>query len=345
MGRRRGPEEEVTVRPPFFPAPPVSTPPAIRHFGTELFLIGLCGVAWTVFASIAPGFAAPASLGNVVISCLPLLVLAVGQTLVLVTGGIDLSAPSIIGVCSVTGALLMDTRQGWLAGSAIATPTGIAIMLAAGALVGFLNGACIGWLRMPAFMVTLTSAMFFNGFAVWLARAGAGADTIYNLPPVFVALGGQAVPALLLGAGTAVAAHLFLGRTVGGRWLQAVGHNPRAALISGVPVTAVTLGAHVLSGACAAVAAILLTARLETGSPSHGRSLLLDVIGAVVIGGTSLFGGRGRVSWTVLGVLFFALLGNGLNLLNCSDFAITITKGCVILAAALLDVARRRRPA
>ena len=88
-------------------------------------------------------------------------------------------------------------------------------------------------------------------------------------------------------------------------------------------------------------ASILLTARLETGSPNHGKAMLLDVIGAAVIGGTSLFGGRGRVLWTVFGVLFLAVLSNGLNLLNLSDFMITIIKGAVILVAALLDVWRR----
>jgi len=137
-------------------------------------------------------------------------------------------------------------------------------------------------------------------------------------------------------------AHVLLARTLLGRWLYAVGHNPRASLISGVPVAGVTVGAYVLSGIFAAMAAILLTARLETGSPNHGKALLLDVIGAAVIGGTSLFGGKGKVVWTVYGVLFLTLISNGLNLLNLSDFLIMIIKGVVILVAALLDVWRTR---
>jgi ribose/xylose/arabinose/galactoside ABC-type transport system permease subunit len=107
-------------------------------------------------------------------------------------------------------------------------------------------------------------------------------------------------------------------------------------------VAGVTIGAYVLSGVYAALASILLTARLETGSPNHGKFLLLDIIGAAVIGGTSLFGGKGKVLWTIHGVLFLALLGNGLNLLNVSDFLITIIKGGVILLAALLDGWRNR---
>ena len=208
--------------------------------------------------------------------------------------------------------------------------------------MGFFNGACIAWLRMPAFMVTLTATMFFSGLAVWLAKKVVNAESIYNLPPAFLAPGHQAWLAVLLALLAAILAHLLLSRTLLGRWLYAVGHNPRTSLVSGVPVGGVTVSAYVLSGVFAAMAAILLTARLETGSPNHGKALLLDVIGAAVIGGTSLFGGKGKVMWTVFGVLFLSLLGNGLNLLNLSDFLITIIKGMVILVAALLDVWRTK---
>ena len=236
----------------------------------------------------------------------------------------------------------MGGDQGWLRGSPAAGPVGVAVMLGASGLVGWLNGACIAWLRMPAFMVTLTTAMFFQGLAVGLAKWSVNAESIYNLPAAFLAVGHHAWLAALLAALATGAAHLLLGRTLLGRWLQAVGHNPRTALISGVPVGGVTVSAYVLSGLFAGLAAILLTARLETGSPSHGKALLLDVIGAAVIGGTSLFGGKGKILWTLQGVFFLALLGNGLNLLNLSDFAITMIKGVVILVAALLDVWRAR---
>jgi ribose/xylose/arabinose/galactoside ABC-type transport system permease subunit len=195
---------------------------------------------------------------------------------------------------------------------------------------------------MPAFMVTLTSMMFFSGLAVWLAKRAVDAETIYNLPPAFLRIGHQTGLAVLLVGLAVLFGHLLLTRTLIGRWLHAVGHNPRASLISGVPVAGVTIAAYVLSGVYAALASLLLTARLETGSPNHGKFLLLDIIGAAVIGGTSLFGGKGKVLWTIHGVLFLALLGNGLNLLNVSDFLITIIKGGVILLAALLDGWRNR---
>ncbi len=313
-----------------------------RLVSSEYFILLLCFVAFAAFAPFTPGFASTDNLWNVLISCLPLLVLATGQTLVLITGGIDLSVTASIGLSSVVGALVMGGDAGWLRGSPAAMPVALAAMLATGALVGLLNGACIAWLRMPAFMVTLTSMMFFNGFAIWLAKKVVNAESIYNLPPAFLAIGTQPWLAAGLVVIATMCAHLLLARTLLGRWLYAIGHNPRTSLISGVPVGGVTVSAYVLNGMFAAMTAILLTARLETGSPNHGKALLLDVIGAAVIGGTSLFGGKGKVLWTVYGVLFLSLLGNGLNLLNLSDFVITIIKGAVILVAALLDVWRSK---
>jgi len=310
--------------------------------GSDLFVLFLCGITFAAFAPFTPIFVTPANLANILIGCLPLLLLATGQTLVLITGGIDLSVTAIIGLSSVVGALVMGGDQGWLQGSPIAMPVAMASMLATGALVGLFNGACIAWLRMPAFMVTLTTTMFFSGLSVWLAKKVVNSESIYNLPPAFLAFGTHAWLALLMAVIATLLAHLLLARTLLGRWLYAVGHNPRTSLISGVPVGGVTVGAYVFSGVFAALASILLTAQLETGSPNHGKTLLLDVIGAAVIGGTSLFGGKGKVLWTVYGVLFLSLLGNGLNLLNVSDFLITIVKGAVILVAALLDVWRTK---
>ena len=219
---------------------------------------------------------------------------------------------------------------------------GMVVMLATGGLAGLLNGTCVGALRMPAFMVTLTSGMFAGGLAVLLVRVAADTETMFNLPPAFVAVGATPLIAGLVACGGMLGAQGLLAGTSYGRMLQAVGYNPRTARVSGVPVARVTAAAYVISGVFAALAAVLLTGSLETASPTHGRQLLLDVIGAAVIGGTSLSGGRGQVGGTAVGVLFLAVLGNGLTLLNLSDFAITIVKGLLILVAAIVDSARRR---
>jgi ribose/xylose/arabinose/galactoside ABC-type transport system permease subunit len=128
-----------------------------------------------------------------------------------------------------------------------------------------------------------------------------------------------------------------------GQYVYAIGANRRAAEISGVPVRRVIVMVFVISALCAVVGSILYSARLEAGRPTLGEgAFLLDVIGAVVIGGTSLFGGKGKIIWTVFGVLFFVILSNTLNLMNLNAFVIDMVKGSVILAAAMLDVARTR---
>ena len=131
--------------------------------------------------------------------------------------------------------------------------------------------------------------------------------------------------------------------TVFGRHVYAVGTNPKAAEISGVPVRRVIMLVFAFSGLCAAVAAILYSARLGGGRPTIGSGgVLLDIIGATVIGGTSFSGGKGKISWTFIGVVFFVLLGNTLNYMGLSAFYIDVVKGGIILAAAALDVARTR---
>ncbi|MBN2507988.1 MAG: ABC transporter permease [Verrucomicrobia bacterium] len=287
---------------------------------------------------LAPGFATWENLANLVGGMLPLLVVATGQTLVLITGGIDLSVTSTIALASVVGARVMSGDSGWLGGSVLAVPAGVAAMLAVGAAVGGLNGAAVTVLRMPPFIVTLTTMMFVSGFAIWWTQS----RNIGGLPAGFVAIGARTLPALLVALGVAGAAHAVLTRSLAGRWAYAIGHNPRAAFISGVPVRRVTLLVYVACGCGAAVASVLYTGRLEAGSPVHGQRILLDVIGAAVLGGTSLFGGRGTVVGTAFGVLFLGLLDNSLNLLNLSHFTIMMTKGAVILVAAWMDTVRRR---
>lgn len=309
---------------------PRSPPLWTRILRSESWVLGLCLLYLLAVAPFAPELATQENLANVLSNALPLLAVAIGQTVVLVTGGIDLSVTSVIALASITGASA-------LTGGA-PVPVGIAAMIGVGALVGLINGAAITRLAMPPFMVTLTMMMFVGGFAVFATKS----KSIYGLPEGFNALGQQAVWALLIVGTLAVLTHLALRRTVAGRWLYAVGMSARAARVSGVPVERTVLLAYVFSGACAAVAAVLYTARLETGSPVLGQRIFLDVIGAAVIGGTSLFGGRGTVLGTVFGVLFITIIDNSFNLLGLSSFVVLIAKGAVILLAAVLDAARHR---
>jgi ribose/xylose/arabinose/galactoside ABC-type transport system permease subunit len=290
-----------------------------------------------------PGFASWENLGNVASNMIPLLVVAIGQTAVLIAGGIDLSATAIIALASVLGASIMSADGGLMAGSRIAVPVAVAAMIGVGLLTGLINGVAVARLRMPPFMVTLASMMIVGGLAVWYTRS----QKIYDLPDAFLAIGQGSLPgglpvAVMVAGILCVGAQIALRHSLYGRWLYAVGMNARAAEISSVPVAQVVTAAYLASGACAAVGSILYTARLETGSPEMGQRILLDVIAAAVIGGTSLFGGRGKVTWTISGVLFITLIDNSLNLMNLSNFTILIVKGCVILLAALLDASRTR---
>lgn len=290
-------------------------------------------------APFVPGFLSAGNLGNVLSNFLPLLAVSLGQTLVLVAGGIDLSVTATIALASVAGAKVMTESGGVLPGSAAA---GIAAMLAVGLAIGLANGLAVARLRMPPFLATLAVMTFSSGLAIWWTRS----QGIAGLPAGFRALGGTvfgSVPSsLLVVAPLAIAAHVLLGRTVLGRRLYAVGGNARAARVSGVPVERVLVLAYVACGLCASVAAALYSARLETGSPVLGQRIFLDVIGGAVIGGTSLFGGRGTVRGTAFGVLFITLVDNSLNLAGLSSFTILMVKGGVILAAAVLDALRER---
>lgn len=317
---------------------PLTTNVLVRLFQSEYLILFLCVVYFATLAPFTPGFSSAGNLANILSAMLPLLIVATGQTLVLITAGIDLSVTSIIALASVVGAMLINGDTGLLAGSAVATPAGVLVMLAIGGFIGLLNGAVITLFRMPPFIVTLTGMMFFSGLAIWLTES----KSIASLPSSFIAVGKNVWLAGAFAAFVALAGHLLLTRTLLGRWFYAVGHNPRAALVSGVPVNRTLILAYVACGLCAGVAAVLITGRLETGSPVHWRSNLLDVIGATVIGGTSLYGGRGKVLWTVFGVLFLTLIDNSLNLLNLSHFTIMMVKGGVILLAALLDSVRNR---
>jgi ribose/xylose/arabinose/galactoside ABC-type transport system permease subunit len=310
----------------------------MRALASEYFVLWLCLGYVAAVGPFTPSFFTAENGFNILAALLPLFLIAVGQTLVLIAGGIDLSVTAIIGLCSICGAMAMNDETGWLAGSAVAVPAGCLTMLFVGALVGAANGLAVTRFAMPPFMVTLATMMGVSGLAVWLTQSKA----INQLPPAFNALGGRTGVAFVIVVATGLVAHTLLSRSLFGRWLYATGHNARAAHISGVPVSGVIVSAYLCSGLLAGLAAILYTGQSETGSPVLGQRILLDVIGAAVIGGTSLFGGRGKILWTLFGVLFLKLIDNTLNLLNLSLFTLTMVKGAVILLAAVLDSCRTR---
>lgn len=322
----------------------------------------------------------PFNISNQFLNMWPLLAVAVGQTFVLIIGGIDLSQGSVMAITSVVGAIIMTTtldaatydksplwgtfmtaNGGLLSGSPLAVPVGVLVMLIVGAGIGYFNGFVITRFRIAPFMMTLVSMIFFSAFALWLTQS----RNISGLPDDFVRLGSGDIVSVFLGDKTessiprreilsafsyptlialslSFLASFLLTKTAFGRQMFAIGTNIRSARISGVPNNRVIIMVYMFSGFCAAISAILYSARLEIGQPSLGNNLLLDVVGATVIGGTSLFGGKGSIKGTIFGVAFFVLLLNVLNAARLSPFVIDAVKGGVILLAAFLDVARTR---
>ena len=292
-----------------------------------------------------PEILSPTNLQDVFLQILPLFIAALGLMMVLMVAQIDLSATSIMAMGCVVGASIMTGEGGYLAGQPWAPAVAILAIVAIGILIGVINGVCTIVFDMPSFLVTLTTMMFFSGAAIWYTAAHTSSgSSIGSLPPAFLDIGYGGVAgipyAAIITLVLAIVVHLLLTRTVFGRWVGAVGLNPKAAAISGVPVRAVVIGCFALSGLFAAFAAIIYTARLEAGTPILGQRILLDVIGAAVIGGVSLFGGKGTVIGVLLGVLFLSAVDNGLQLLGLSLSSVYAIKGGVILLAAVTDAIR-----
>jgi ribose transport system permease protein len=340
-----------------------------RALSSEYFVLLLAVVLVVAAAPVTEGLLSAPNLRNVLSNTWPLLIIAVGQTFVLIAAGIDLSQTAVMGLVSVVGAALVSefvtseqfgTTVLWgpvlgedggrLAGTTTGLLVAVGVMLVLGLLVGALNGCAVAYLRMPAFMVTLVTLTLVTSVAIWLTKG----EKVGGLPAAYGTLGQQGVIlelgplviswAMLVAVVVVVLAHTVLRSSVLGRWLYAVGTNSLTARISGVPVQRVVVAAYAFSGLCAAVGGLLYSARSFVGDPTLGRDgqVLLDIIGACVIGGTSLFGGRGKVLWTVFGVLFLVLLGNVLSLLGLPFYVVTVTKGLVILLAVLLDTYRSK---
>jgi ribose/xylose/arabinose/galactoside ABC-type transport system permease subunit len=219
-------------------------------------------------------------------------------------------------------------------------PLGIAAGAGVGIALGAVNGIAITRFNLPPFIATL-AIWFIAGRDGGLAYLVNDGQPVSNLPNVFLVLGagsigGIPIPIIFMIV-VVVIGHLVLTRTKFGRYVYAVGGNEEAAWLSGINVSRVKLAVYVISGLLAALAGMLLAARLASGDPKTGIGQELDVIAAVVVGGTSLFGGRGTILGTVVGALIIGVLNNGLNLLDISSYWQPVVKGAVILLAVLID--------
>ncbi|MGI5216076.1 ABC transporter permease [Plantactinospora sp. CA-290183] len=265
-------------------------------------------------------------------------IIAIGQLLVILTAGIDLSVGSVVGLSGVIAAkMVFDTAGG---GSVLLA---VVLALLAGAAVGLVNGVLVAILRMPPFIVTLGTL----GMARGLTLLYTDGRTIQPLPASFTRIAGgeflgvanliwlTLLIALLVGFG--------LRRTIWGRYIYAVGSNPESARLTGVPVKAVLLSVYALAGTLAALGGILLASRLGNGVPTAGTGYELQAIAACVIGGASLFGARGTALGALVGALIVGLLNNGGTLLGIDPFWLQVAIGALILVAVGFDQLQGRR--
>jgi ribose transport system permease protein len=290
-----------------------------------------------------PNFLKKENLLNITNQIAVIAIIAIGMTVVIISGGIDLSVGSLIAFSAVLCCLFIQN----LAGALDANTGGmvfacVAAILITG-LVGSFTGSMITAFAIPPFIVTLGIMMMASGTAYLMS----GGESVYQVPDSFVWLGREAslfgIPnAVFLMVFLYVVAHIMMSRTRLGRYIYAVGGNPEAARLSGVPVKRVQLFAYTLCGLLAGLGGIVMASQLKSGAPTYGQMYELYVIAAVVVGGTSLSGGEGKIFGTLIGAFIIAVIQNGMNLMNIESYTQKVILGMVILIAVLLDKLKQK---
>jgi ribose transport system permease protein len=301
-----------------------------RQFGTLLGLFALGIVLWI----LTPHFLTVSNLLNVLEQSSINAIVAAGMTFAIISGGIDLSVGSVL---ALSGIVLASALQ-----AGVALPLALTLALAGAATCGLLNGLIVTFGRLPPFIATLGMMSVARGLAlIWAeGRPISGFNETFRLIATGRPLG---IPApVLITLVVYGIAHVALAHSVFGRSIYAIGGNEEASRLSGVPVRFHKTCGYVVCGLTSGVAAIVLTARLNSAQPTAGIMYELDAIAATVIGGTSLFGGEGTLLGALIGALIMGVLRNGLNLLNVSSFVQQLVIGVVIIAAVLIDTALKR---
>jgi len=283
---------------------------------------------------VTPSFLKPVNIGNIIAQTAVIAIVAVGQHLVILTRGIDLSVGANLALATVIGGLVFRSVD--------SAALVMLAMLLSGALVGAINGFVYVFGRLPhPFIITLATLSICRGLALELSI---GHTTMRGMPEAIATIGGGStfgIPnsffVVLVVAGLAA---LMAKRMVWGRWIYAVGAAPQAAREMGIPVKWILISTYIISGLCAGIGAIVLSGRTQAASPLYGNLLELDTIAAVIIGGASFLGGRGHVGHALVGAVMIGVIRNALNLMNVSVFFQMIAIGVVIVVAVEADVLR-----
>jgi ribose/xylose/arabinose/galactoside ABC-type transport system permease subunit len=310
---------------------------ALRKRGQDTALPVLIALIAIVAGVIEPRFWTVDNLLNLARQMVPLLVVSVGQAFAIITGGLDLSLAAIISLCGVGGVLTMN-RFG--------IASGISCMLLIGAGTGTLSGSIIAYFRTTPLVVTLGMLSVAQACALILSNG----TPIYDVPAPYAELIGfdsiAGLPwSVWIGIATTLGGGFLLRYTVFGRYVYAIGSNKSAAAKSGVDVPLYTMLVYALSGLCAAIAAIVLTAWVGSAQPVAAADITLQSVAAVVLGGVALAGGRGSMLQVIYGVTMLSMLSNVMNMIGVSAYYQTLVIGFVIILAVVLDRLRRGRDA
>ncbi|MBD8044802.1 ABC transporter permease [Arthrobacter sp. Sa2BUA2] len=319
------------------------TSPGLRvRFQTslqQLMAFGSLIVLVILFGILNPRFLQPTNLSDILLSTVVIGLLALGATFVIVTGGIDLSVGTGMSLCSVmTGVVLTNLGMPLI--------FGVLGGILAGALMGAVNGFFVSYLKIPPFIATLAMMMVAQGLALVIS----GTKPIYfNDTPGFSALAlGKPIPGLVVPNAVfiffaaAVVAGIVLSRTLIGRYTFSIGSNEEATALSGINVRKWKLLIYTLAGSFTGLAGVIIAARLNSAQPGQGMGYELQAIAAVVIGGTSLVGGKGSIIGTVIGALIMSVMTNGLRVISVPQEWQNVAIGVVILIAVYLDMLRRK---
>ena len=304
---------------------------SLGSLGPFIALLLLCAV----MTFLSKSFLTRGNIMNILQQVSMVSIIAAGMTFVILMGAIDLSVGSIVAFTGLITAALMKYYgiDPWLA---------VATGLLAGAFMGFLNGAMVAYMALPPFIATLGMMSIARGGAFTITNG----DTIFSLPGSFLTIterwGTIPIPAIVMLVVFLVCAYI-LNFTRLGRYTYAIGGNETASLLSGINVKRYKTAIFTISGLCCAISAMLLTSRLDSATPVAGEGIELDAIAAVVIGGTSMMGGQGRISGTIIGVLIMGVVNNGMNLLTVPQGPQKIVKGAIIVVAVMVDIIRKSR--
>lgn len=303
----------------------------IRRFGVIVLLVLL-------FVGLSIGsdaFLSPRNLLNILNQSAPLAIIAMAGTLVIISGGFDLSAGAIFGVAAVTAA--------WLAVNVDQTVALVAAPLV-GLLLGSVNGLIVTGLKVHSFLATLATSLVYRGLAILITGGFLIPITDDN---IFGVLGrgriGPVNVAILVMLFVFAVFSYILNGTTAGRYVYAVGGNEEAAALSGVRTAKIKVMTFALSGVAAGLAGAIAVSRIASGQPQAGAGLELQAIAAVILGGTSIYGGEGAVWRSLAGVLLLALINNGFNILNANPFYKDLTTGVIIVLAVALSAGRKGR--